>query len=93
MARHTRNRDRNQITYEMLKAMQGGGLFKSRIMAMSYLSYIQVNKYLNGLELLQLIRHEPDTKYYLTPKGNEFLTKYQELMDVFNTDKLINPES
>lgn len=91
MGQHTRNRDKNQIMYEMLQSIKGGGLFKSRIMAMSYLSYLQVNKHLNALELLQLIRHEPDTKYYLTPKGEAFLTKYKGLMDIFDTDS-INPE-
>ena len=86
-----KNRDSTQVQYEILKTLIDGGTTKTRIMQLTMVSWKMLHKHLSGLEQLQLLRYaeDPDTKIYLTDKGEEFLQKYEKLIEIFDLRKIV----
>jgi predicted transcriptional regulator len=56
---------------------------KTRIMYHSFLSYLQLNQYLNYLIKNELLRHNTRTNQYkITDKGLKFLNLYTEIEEM-----------
>ncbi|MGI0045270.1 MAG: winged helix-turn-helix domain-containing protein [Nitrososphaeraceae archaeon] len=76
-------RNRNEIIASILEAAKEVGISKTRIMFTAYLSYEQLNEYLNGLLEKELLTCDSHTRTYnITPKGSRFLELYSELEKV-----------
>jgi predicted transcriptional regulator len=73
-------RNRTEIIASVLEATKGGGASKTRIMFNAYLSYEQLNEYLNELLGKELLAYDFHTRTNnITPKGRKFLELYAEL--------------
>lgn len=83
-------RDKDQITYDILKVLDDGGMPKTRLMQMALLSWNQMKREINSLEQLQLLQYanDSDNKIYLTDKGEKFIKKYDKMMSFFDTRKI-----
>jgi predicted transcriptional regulator len=76
-------RNRTEIIASVLEAAKGTGASKTRIMFNAYLSYEQLNEYLDELLDKELLAYNLDTRTCrITPKGNKFLELYAELEKV-----------
>ena len=78
-----KHKNRTEIIASVLEAVKGDGVSKTRIMFTAYLSYEQLNEYLNELLGKELLANDLDTRTYnITPKGSKFLERYAELEKV-----------
>ena len=60
--------------------MSCDGVSKIMIMFIAYLSYEQLNEYLNEFLDKEFLSYDLNTRTYnITPKGNKFLEMYAEL--------------
>jgi predicted transcriptional regulator len=76
-------RNRTEIIASVLEAVKGNGVSKTRIMFIAYLSYEQLNEYLNELLGKELLAYDLHTRSYnITSKGSKFLELYAELEKV-----------
>jgi len=76
-------RNRTEIIASVLEATNGTGASKTRIMFNAYLSYEQLNEYLNELLDKELLAYDLHTRtYHIAPKGSKFLELYSELEKV-----------
>ena len=75
-------RNRTEIIASVLEATNGTGASKTRIMFNAYLSYEQLNEYLNELLDKELPYDLHTRTYYMAPKGSKFLELYTELEKV-----------
>jgi predicted transcriptional regulator len=70
-------RNRTEIIASVLEAANGTGTSKTRIMFNAYLSYEQLNEYLNELLDKKLLAYDLHTRtYHIAPKGSKFLELY-----------------
>jgi len=73
-------RSRFEIASTILHVALSGNATKTRLMYGSFLSFAQINEYLNFLLSTALIMRSPETHIYsLTDKGMRFLSIYEEL--------------
>jgi predicted transcriptional regulator len=74
-------RSRIEIASDILNAVVDGNATKSRLMNSSFLTFSQLNKYLNFLLENTLIARDGESgTYALTEKGVRFLHAYEDLM-------------
>lgn len=75
-------RSRMDIASEILEIAEGGAL-KTRIMYSAFLSFPQLNDYLDVLVESGLLEYFNDEKEYMTTdKGRHFIKKYKETADM-----------
>jgi len=73
-------RTRFEIASSILNVAQEGDASKRKLMYASFLSFAQINEYLNFLLANGLIMTDKDKRAYsLTEKGMRFLHVYEEL--------------
>ena len=73
-------RSRTDIISSILGTAQNGGATKTRLMYGAYLSYYQIEEYLDLLIGKQLLHLEEQSRMYkLTEKGLDFLHKCNEI--------------
>jgi predicted transcriptional regulator len=83
-------RSRFSIAATILEVAQAGNATKTRLMYGSYLSFAQINDYLNFLRAHELIIRNDDTHIYsLTEKGMRFLHVYDEIAQLIPLDEAI----
>ena len=76
-------RNRTEIIASVLEAAKCGGASKTRIMFNAYLSYEQLDEYLNEVLEKGFVVYDSHTRTYnFTPKGSKFLELYAELEKV-----------
>jgi predicted transcriptional regulator len=76
-------RNRTEIIASVLEAAKGDDVSKTRIMFTAYLSYEQLNEYLDELLDKELMVYDLHMRTYnITPKGSKFLELYSELEKV-----------
>ena len=69
-----------QILAEILKIVKSGA-GKTRIMYQANLSFTMLKKYLNYAQETKLVTcPENGNRYFATPKGHEFLEKYERYL-------------
>lgn len=61
------------------------GTSKTGIMYVNYLSFSQLNKYLDFALKTKIIYQNGDGKYYSTARGLEYLKCFQEVQDMENS--------
>ncbi len=75
-------RSRADIISHVLRTTMNGGVTKTRIMYGAYLSYSQINEYLDFLQSKELLGFEQQTqRYNLTEKGLHFLHSYDQISE------------
>jgi predicted transcriptional regulator len=80
-------RSRNDIISEILEAINGGGLTKTKIMYQTFLSYAQMKEYLTELTESGLLNYDVDTRQFkTTEKGLRLLDTYNQMSDVMKTN-------
>jgi len=73
-------RSRFAIASNILRVARAGNATKTRLMYGAFLSFAQINEYLNFLLSNGLVMRSEDTHIYaLTEKGTRFLRIYDEL--------------
>jgi predicted transcriptional regulator len=78
------NRSKLTIASSVLRVAENGNTTKTRLMFDTFLSFHQINEYLDFLQKNALIfKSESDNTYGLTEKGTRFLRMLEEV------DKLI----
>jgi predicted transcriptional regulator len=83
-------RSRFEIAATILHVAMDGGATKTKLMYGSFLSFAQINDYLNFLLANELIKKEEETRMYaLTEKGMRFLHVYEELSALIGLDEPI----
>jgi predicted transcriptional regulator len=83
-------RNRFAILATILEVAQAGNATKTRLMYGSFLSFAQINEYLNFLLCNALITKSGDTHIYaLTEKGMRFLHVYDEIAQLIPLDEPI----
>ena len=76
-------RSRADIIALILQSSMNGGATKTRLMYRAFLSYTQIQEYLQLLISKGLIMHEEGTQLYkLTEKGLHFIRSYEQISDV-----------
>jgi predicted transcriptional regulator len=76
----TKYRDKCQIFYLIVKSCIGNSQTKNKLSY--YSSYRRLNHYLADLVRLDLLRFdEKQQRFLATPKGNEFVRKYDNIID------------
>lgn len=76
----TKYRDKCQIYYLIVKNCIGKYQTKNRLSY--YGSYKRLNIYLKDLVVLELLMFdEKDQKFIATPKGNDFVRKYDNIIE------------
>jgi predicted transcriptional regulator len=76
-------RNRTEIIASVLEAAKNEGASKTRIMFIAYISYEQLNEYMNELLDKELLTYDSHTRTYnITSKGSKFLELYEELEKV-----------
>ena|SRR5437870_1316575 len=76
-------RSRADIIALILQSSMSGGATKTRLMYRAFLSYTQIQEYLQLLISKGLIMHEEGTQLYkLTEKGLHFIRSYEQISDV-----------
>jgi predicted transcriptional regulator len=74
------NRTRTEIMSQILKAANGGGVTKSKIMYQVFLSYQQLKEYLMVLTQNGLLSYDLDIRTFkTTEKGLRFLKAYNQM--------------
>ena len=85
-------RSRFAIAATILEVAQAGNASKTRLMYGSFLSFAQINEYLNFLLSNELIVRNDDTHAYgLTEKGLRFLHIYNEIAQILPIDEPVLP--
>jgi len=85
-------RSRFAIASNILQVARAGNATKTRLMYGSFLSFAQINEYLNFLLSNALIMRSADTHIYsLTEKGMHFLRIYDELLVLIPLDEVAIP--
>ena len=80
-------RSRNDIISEILEAVNGCGLTKTKIMYQTFLSYAQMKEYLTELTESGLLNYDVDTRQFkTTEKGLRLLDTYNQMSDVMKTN-------
>lgn len=80
------NRSRTDIISDILKAANGGGARRTKIMFHAYLSYVQLKDYLIVLTQNGLLSYDLDTRTFkTTEKGLKFLEVYNQMDDMIKT--------
>jgi predicted transcriptional regulator len=75
-----RYRSRSDIAEMILKAANGGGATKTKIMYKAFLSYVQLKEYLTVLEKNGLLEYEDGMRSYrTTEKGIRLLRIYNQV--------------
>lgn len=78
-------RSRTEIIAAILTATSGGGSTKTRLMYSAFLSYAQMQGYVEFLQEHGLIVHEElNQKYKLTEKGLHFLHVYEKIGELIS---------
>lgn len=81
-------RSRFEIASKILHEALGGNATKTRLMYGSYLSFAQINEYLNFLMTNALITRDEESHIYsLTEKGVRFLHIYEEISKLVPTEE------
>ena len=83
-----KRRDKLYIIAEILEIAKEGVL-KTQIMYRANLSFTQLNDYLKFMEKVSLIDRKVEggkEVYKATPKGLEFLQRYQEITELLKTE-------
>jgi predicted transcriptional regulator len=81
-------RNRLAIAATILEIAQAENATKTRLMHGSFLSFAQINEYLNFLLSNALITKNDDTRIYaLTEKGMRFLHIYAEIAQLISLDE------
>ena len=81
-------RSRNDIISEILEAVNGGGLTKTKIMYQTFLSYAQMKEYLTELTESGLLNYDVDTRQFkTTEKGLRFLDTFNQISDVMKAQQ------
>jgi predicted transcriptional regulator len=76
-------RSRTDIISEILKAANGGGAIKAKIMYHSFLNHDQMKEYLTLLTENGLLNYDIYTrKFKTTEKGLRFLDIYNQMSDI-----------
>lgn len=75
-----KNRRRLDIVRDMLSILSVK-VRKTRIMYQANLSYLQVEKYLNGLLESGLVEYDGHSCYFITGKGKEFLQMHANYVE------------
>jgi predicted transcriptional regulator len=84
-------RSRFEIASTILHLVVDGDATKTRLMYGSFLSFAQINEYLNFLLANELLAKEEATRMYsLTEKGMRFLHIYEELSALIGVDEPIH---
>jgi predicted transcriptional regulator len=85
-------RSRVAIASNILQVARAGNATKTRLMYGSFLSFAQINEYLDFLQLNGLIVLSGETRVYaLTEKGLRFLRIYDELSALVPFDGPVPP--
>ncbi len=81
-----KHRSRMEITSQILKAANGGGVTKTKIMIRALLSYNQLQEHLIFLAGRDLLRYDKETQTFKTSeKGMRFLQIYDKIDDMIQT--------
>ena len=81
---HKKHRNREEIVANVLEAARNGAT-KTRIMYISYLSFGQLQRYINhALETKLLDLDAITNRYHTTSKGFEFLQRFEEVNNIEN---------
>jgi predicted transcriptional regulator len=81
-------RSRTDIIAMILQSSMNGGASKTHLMYGAYLSYAQIQEYLEFLIAKALITREEGTQLYkLTEKGLHFLRTYSEISSLLAIDR------
>jgi len=88
--RKSKYRNRLAIAATILEVAQAGSATKTRLMYGSFLSFAQINEYLNFLLSNGLVMKNDDTHIYaLTEKGQRYLRIYDEIVQLIPLDEPI----
>jgi predicted transcriptional regulator len=83
-------RSRLAIASTILQVARAGNATKTRLMYGSFLSFAQINEYLNFLLANKLITRSEETHIYgLTEKGMRFLRIYDEMAELIPVDEKV----
>ena len=83
-------RSRFEIASTILHVVVDGNATKTRLMYGSFLSFAQINEYLNFLLANTLITRSEETRIYgLTEKGMRFLRIYDEMAALIPVDEQV----
>jgi predicted transcriptional regulator len=83
-------RSRLAIASTILQVARAGNATKTRLMYGSFLSFAQINEYLNFLLANTLITRFEETHIYgLTEKGMRFLRIYDEMAELIPVDEKV----
>jgi predicted transcriptional regulator len=83
-------RSRLAIASTILQVARAGNATKTRLMYGSFLSFAQINEYLNFLLANTLITRSEETHIYaLTEKGLRFLRIYDEMAALIPVDEQV----
>jgi predicted transcriptional regulator len=83
-------RSRLAIASTILQVARAGSATKTRLMYGSFLSFAQINEYLNFLLANALITRSEETHIYgLTEKGMRFLRIYDEMAELIPVDEKV----
>jgi len=83
-------RSRLAIASTILQVARAGNATKTRLMYGSFLSFAQINEYLNFLLANTLITRSEETHIYaLTEKGMRFLRIYDEMAELIPVDEKV----
>jgi predicted transcriptional regulator len=83
-------RSRLAIASTILQVARAGNATKTRLMYGSFLSFAQINEYLNFLIANALIMRSEQTRIYgLTEKGMRFLRIYDEMAELIPVDEKV----
>lgn len=78
-------RSRTDIVSQILEAANGG-VTKTKIMYVAYLSYAQLKEYLSVLLENGMIEHQPERNLYkTTPKGMQYLKSYSQMGQIMES--------
>jgi predicted transcriptional regulator len=81
-------RSRLTIASTILQVARAGNATKTRLMYGSFLSFAQINEYLNFLLTNALIMKSEETRVYgLTEKGMRFLRIYDEMAELIPVEE------
>lgn len=82
-------RSRLDIAAAMLEIAQGGAI-KTRIMYRAFVSYPQLNEYLEMLQENGMLEHDKgQNEYYTTERGKHLLKIYKELGKMVPKDSML----
>jgi predicted transcriptional regulator len=83
-------RSRLAIASTILQVARAGNATKTRLMYGSFLSFAQINEYLNFLLSNALIMRSEETHIYaLTEKGMRFLRIYDQMAELIPVDEKV----